>query len=500
MKFSVKFREDKSPLLRAKVPFKLGPIPLSSGVAIGTKQDLALHFATGFSCGPVIKLAFKPHHTNPVSLLLKSGLGLLGSPGDAPFILTAELRLTPKVQDCLVSVRIKPRFGDFSIRKDVKNVSLLPLQQKELARTFVRMGLHENGEDNHVITPEKSENGCISSSLSNGEVKAVSLQMSGNSLDKEQVPRSTMDPGNVVVGSNFSLRVEGLENGPHDRKSRLDRVEEADGEAGICTPNRSMILHAPNDRFHEHVNKNSGKSSASFSLGSAYDALRGCRIVTQSSLPLGNQSRLNVRWGVKAASDVFQGWDGSLPSLSFLKLLSLVLEKISFEQVVSHVERHRSRGSSELGLLPATFIEENRELAQVAGLCYTMKRQLHLMHAENQVLRRAMEDMKAHVDLKGSSWIRDGVADGMPKDNHLMPRQPCKSSTGDASPPSWFGEKASERNVHAPRVKKAASKKDKLLSNSSPVESNGDNVSKELEKAILSAQTGLVVGKKERST
>ena len=76
MKSSIKFREEKGPLLRAKVPFNIGPIPLSSGIAVGTKKDLSVHVGTFFSAGPSIKLAFKPNEQNPLSVILKTGLGL----------------------------------------------------------------------------------------------------------------------------------------------------------------------------------------------------------------------------------------------------------------------------------------------------------------------------------------------------------------------------------------------------------------------------------------
>lgn len=501
MKSSVKFREERSPLLRAKVPFKLGPIPLSSGIALGNKEELALHFATDFSCGPIIKLAFKPHDPTPLSVILKSGLGLWGSPVDAPFTLTSEICLAPKVQDCLLSLRIKPRLGDFSIRKDVKNVNLPTTlhSQKELATTSVRLQLHENGGENH---PQKGENGFVSSSLSNGDLKLAPQQTHERSFDKEQLERSSVDSNNMLVGSNFSLRVEGLENEHKDHKSRLEGIKEENGEADLSRLKDSMIVHVPHRRLHEQMKKSSGKAYASFSLAGVHDALRGCRIITDSSLPVGSQSRINVRWGVSASADFIQGLDGSLPILSLVKLPSLLLEKVSFEQVASTTEKpslklaeREIRGSPEQGLFPASFVEENRELAQVSALCYTMKRQLHLMHAENQVLRRAMEDMKSHVDSKSSSSILNGVGDGMLKDGPSMPRRPQKNSTLGAPSPSWLEFEGGHRDVEAQKGKEAVPKREDLHSKSFSTVTDSENLSKELEKAILSAQTGLIVGK-----
>lgn len=459
MKSSIKFREERSPLLRTKFPFKLGPIPLSSGIAVGTKQDLAVHLGTGFPAGPSIKLAFKPHDPNPLSVIVKAGLGRWGSPNDAPLTLTAEICLTANGRDRFLSLHLKPRAGDFSIRKDVKNVNFFPVQQKEAAITSVRLQLHESNEQNPVITPLK-----------------------------------------------------GLEKGRNDRKQAL---KEQDVEADISTNGNSMIVHVPYEMLHERKKLDSHKLAASFSLAGAQDALRGCKLVTHSSLPLGSQARLNVRWGVKSTPDFFQGWDGSLPSLSFSKLPSLVIDKVSLEQVASSAVKPSIKASDlattvsfEQGLLPVSFVEENRELAQVASMCYAMKRQLHLMHAENQVLRRAMEEMRSHVESKGS-WILNGIGDSMLTNSQSVPKFPHKSSFLDAPLPpqqgrednhrdTLPGREGNRRDAQAQKVQKAKPKKDEefQLKSKFPTDDN-INVSKELERAILNAQIGPAVGKKE---
>ncbi|MCO5581248.1 hypothetical protein L7F22_035126 [Adiantum nelumboides] len=80
MKTSLKLREEKNPLLRAKLPFKVGALPLSSGIAVGNSQELAIHLGIVFSSGPAIKVAFKPNDATPPSVVLKAGLGPWGSP------------------------------------------------------------------------------------------------------------------------------------------------------------------------------------------------------------------------------------------------------------------------------------------------------------------------------------------------------------------------------------------------------------------------------------
>lgn len=510
MKSSIKFREERSPLLRTKFPFKLGPIPLSSGIAVGTKQDLAVHLGTGFPAGPSIKLALKPHDPNPLSVIVKAGLGRWGSPNDAPLTLTAEICLTANGRDRFLSLHLKPRAGDFSIRKDVKNVNFFPVQQKEAAITSVRLQLHESNEQNPVITPLKGENGSVFNSLLNGDAKPAPKHI--NFLDKENVGSPSVDSSTVVTGSNISVKIEGLEKGRNDRKQAL---KEQDVEADISTNGNSMIVHVPYEMLHERKKLDSHKLAASFSLAGAQDALRGCKLVTHSSLPLGSQARLNVRWGVKSTPDFFQGWDGSLPSLSFSKLPSLVIDKVSLEQVASSAVKPSIKASDlvttvsfEQGLLPVSFVEENRELAQVASMCYAMKRQLHLMHAENQVLRRAMEEMRSHVESKGS-WILNGIGDSMLTNSQSVPKFPHKSSFLDAPLPpqqgrednhrdTLPGREGNRRDAQAQKVQKAKPKKDEefQLKSKFPTDDNID-VSKELERAILNAQIGPAVGKKE---
>eukprot|EP00250_Pteridium_aquilinum_P010486 c19421_g1_i1 orf=280-1788(-) len=502
MKSSIKFREEKSPLLRAKLPFKLGPIPFSSGIAVGNKQDLAMHVGVGFSACPIIKLAFKPHDPNPLSVVLKAGLGSWGSPNDAPLTLTAEFCLTPNGGNRLLSLRLKPRVGDFSIRKDVRNVSFLPGQQKEVATTTsVRLQLLETGNQNQVITPLKGENGAKVSAFSNEDVIAAPKHINVNCFE-EQLCSPCVDSSTAsVIGSSISLKLEEMEKGRNDCKPKLEGHKEQDVQADLSTHSNPMIVHVPCKMLHEHKKVDSCQSAASFSLAGAQDALRGCKVVSHSSLPLGNQARLNVRWALKSAPAFFQGWDGSLPSLPFSKLPSLLLDKVSFEQVTSCIEKPamdargpETVGSFEQGLLPVSFVEENRELAQVAAMCYTMKRQLHLMHAENQVLRRAMEEMKSHVESKGSL-----IPDGMLTSGQSISRPPPKSSLLDMPlPPQQQRREGGHRDVQVGKGQKVMPRKDEDLHLKS-ISSGGNSVdvSKELEKAILSAQIGSAMGKKE---
>ncbi|KAH7427109.1 hypothetical protein KP509_10G031000 [Ceratopteris richardii] len=457
MKFSAKFREERSLLLRAKVPFNLGHIPLSSSVSVGSKEDLALQLATAFSFGPVVKLAFKPHDLNPVSIILKSGLGLWGSPNDAPLTVSAEISLSPKVHDRLLSVSIKPRLGDFTIRKEVKNVSLKSFEEEEM------YGVSSNGK-----VHGQNEGVPRTFSFSNGDIKAATVSMKGNLADKEQVYRTSDDSSNAVDGSNVTQRVEWLENEHANHRSGQQGSNDESAAVNISTLDNHAADRGLCERAHENMRKGR-HNSASFSFSSAQVALSGWRVVAHSSLPMGSESRLNIRWGMNAETDMFQNLHGNLPSITCANLPSLVLEKISFEQLKKPTMKlENTMGSSQLDLAPSSFMEEDRELSQVSALCHNMKRQLHFMHAENQVLRRAMEDLKSHFDSKGFPKITNGA-----------------------------GKEDKKADLPAQKGKKTIVKQGDVHSKGSSTGRNSESVSKELEKAIFNAQNSPINAKKE---
>ncbi|KAA8515724.1 hypothetical protein F0562_018665 [Nyssa sinensis] len=61
MKASMKFREDQTPILRAKVPLKILGFPFQSGIVAGDTKDFCLTVGTLFDSGPLLKLAYRPN-------------------------------------------------------------------------------------------------------------------------------------------------------------------------------------------------------------------------------------------------------------------------------------------------------------------------------------------------------------------------------------------------------------------------------------------------------
>ncbi|KAE8674274.1 hypothetical protein F3Y22_tig00111769pilonHSYRG00722 [Hibiscus syriacus] len=122
MKASLKFREEKKPVLRAKIPLSiLGP-PFQSGIVAGDSKEFALNLSTFFESGPSIKIAYRPNDTwSPFSLIIKTGTGAFGSPVSSSMLMSAEFNLLGRGNPSFM-LHFKPQFGDFSIKKSQSSV------------------------------------------------------------------------------------------------------------------------------------------------------------------------------------------------------------------------------------------------------------------------------------------------------------------------------------------------------------------------------------------
>ncbi|MBA0587333.1 hypothetical protein Gorai_000465 [Gossypium raimondii] len=117
MKASLKFREEKRPVLRAKIPLSIFGLPFQSGIIAGETKELTLNLSTFFESGPSIKVAYRPNDTwNPFSLIVKTGTGPFGSPISSSMLMTAEFNLLGHGNPSFM-LHFKPQFGDFSIKK-----------------------------------------------------------------------------------------------------------------------------------------------------------------------------------------------------------------------------------------------------------------------------------------------------------------------------------------------------------------------------------------------
>ncbi|PIN07769.1 hypothetical protein CDL12_19663 [Handroanthus impetiginosus] len=139
MKFSVKLQEHhqdhpknhRQPLLllRAKIPITIFNLPFLSHFSTTTTHpsDLSLSLSTNFPSGPSLRLSYATAAsasgaavTPPISLTLKSGTGVFGSPNNSPLVVSANFSFNPSNPNHpspTFSLFFKPQLGSFSLRK-----------------------------------------------------------------------------------------------------------------------------------------------------------------------------------------------------------------------------------------------------------------------------------------------------------------------------------------------------------------------------------------------
>ncbi|KAK1313820.1 hypothetical protein QJS10_CPA06g01714 [Acorus calamus] len=129
MKASVKFRDERTPLFRAKVPLRILGFPFSSAVSAGDTKELRLDLSTAFDSGPSLRLSYRPNDpSNPFSIAVTTGVGALGSPSGAPMSISAEFGLIGVGgRSPAFLLQLKPRIGDFSIRRSSRSPIEPPL-------------------------------------------------------------------------------------------------------------------------------------------------------------------------------------------------------------------------------------------------------------------------------------------------------------------------------------------------------------------------------------
>ncbi|KAL8104138.1 uncharacterized protein LOC141677491 [Apium graveolens] len=111
-------------LLRTKIPIAVFGFPFLTGFTTSDHSSLSLSLRTNFPCGPSLKLSYSPssNSPSPLTLSLKSGVSLSGSPTNSPLVISANFSFTPFAISNpapTFSLQFKPHFGDFSLRKCV---------------------------------------------------------------------------------------------------------------------------------------------------------------------------------------------------------------------------------------------------------------------------------------------------------------------------------------------------------------------------------------------
>ncbi|CAK9864208.1 unnamed protein product [Sphagnum jensenii] len=317
MKASFKVRDGQKPLMRAKVPITILGLPLFSGISVGNAQELALHVGSYLEAGPSCKVSYRPHDEHSAfTLMLKTGFGLWGSPSGAALAMAAEFNLSSRGNPAFL-LRVKPRIGDFSFRKDT----------------------------------------CSSSSSLNSS--------------------SGLNSATVVTTPTVQIPSD------HDSQSEL----------ALTVPQREENSDDGGWRRMSWL----GDNTKSWSLG------------VHSVIPFGRHVVGRVRWGVRIPTDIFHSFgnqESDSGCFSLRKLPVLVMDKISIETVdpfrsllakPSWYALEGGSSSSKYGFMEGGSTEESRQLGRIAAMCCSLRHQLHILHSENQVLKRTMDDMRVEI-------------------------------------------------------------------------------------------------------
>ncbi|XP_022766790.1 uncharacterized protein LOC111311568 [Durio zibethinus] len=295
MKASLKFREEKRPVLRAKIPLNILGLPFQSGIVAGESKELTLNLSTFFESGPSIKFAYRPNDPwNPFSLIVKTGTGPFGSPISSSMLMSAEFNLLGRGNPSF-RLHFKPQFGNFSIKKSESSV-----------------------------------------------------------FDKVVKPRNS-----AVLEDDSSVEV-------------VDSPPLNGGSAGFFAEKRKL---------------------EALSSGDIAGILSGMEVAARTAVPVKGKAMVKFRWGMRIPSEMKSGVSGTgdpTAGNSFRKIPFLVMDKIGIEHVDSSDSKQAISTASKAG----PEVDTN---AEVAEACYTVKRQLEALQAENGLLKRAVEDLRREI-------------------------------------------------------------------------------------------------------
>ncbi|KAM6547949.1 hypothetical protein CsatB_019625 [Cannabis sativa] len=118
--------------------------------------------------------------------------------------------------------------------------------------------------------------------------------------------------------------------------------------------------------------------------------LGGMEVTANTSMPVRGRAVVNFRWGVRAPSEIRSGANLTA-GISFQKIPFLVMNKIGIEHV----------GSPDSTTVTTKNKSENSDVAEA---CFNVKRQLELIHAENGLLRKSVEELRHDISGDGRAF------------------------------------------------------------------------------------------------
>ncbi|KAK9986651.1 hypothetical protein SO802_031602 [Lithocarpus litseifolius] len=118
----------------------------------------------------------------------------------------------------------------------------------------------------------------------------------------------------------------------------------------------------------------------------------GIEVAARTTLPVRGRAVVNFRWGVRVPAEVKSVGENPTAGISFQKIPFLVMNKIGIE--------HVDGGDSKMKTSPDVNFPASGDVAEA---CFTVKRQLEVLHAENGLLKKAVEDLRREFKSVGDS-------------------------------------------------------------------------------------------------
>ncbi|KAG1327229.1 hypothetical protein COCNU_01G011630 [Cocos nucifera] len=233
---------------------------------------------------------------------------------------------------------------------------------------------------------------------------------------------------------------------------------QSDGEVSVKGVETPVIEFRPENGIH--IGKNVNGFPTDFTAGGGggiQGLLSGVDVTARSVLPLRTRTAVRFRWGVRVPPELRTAFvedaGGRVPAegISLSKLPLLVLSKISIEHVAADEGKAKEKKT--------VVATGGGAVADVAEACLSMKRQLEALQAENGLLRKAMEELRAEV-IGGKGALAAG------------------------------GPVSSRADVGRGGNKAAAGKRDRRSDGKSPENSGktaAEEVNEELKKALMGA-------------
>lgn len=186
---------------------------------------------------------------------------------------------------------------------------------------------------------------------------------------------------------DFSIKK--VQSSVFDKAAMLGNGVVSDDDSAIEVVDPPMVNSIG---FFQEKARNAVLQSADFA-----GIFSGMEMSARTALPVKGRAVVNFRWGVRVPAEMkseFTGGNNSTSAISFKKVPFLVMNKIGIE----YIDSPNSEGASaitETGITKVGGLDW--DCNNVAEACYTVKRQLDVLQAENSLLKKAVDDLRHEI-------------------------------------------------------------------------------------------------------